>query len=103
MRNHNRGQGINSLKCTDLPVPREGELPSDHESGTGNTKDEGELEALEESRYFFEERDVFCFFGGCTPGHVDFKEVGQERLRHVEGNTAQEDGKEEEPFEVFVD
>jgi len=80
MRNYNRSQWVDSLEGTDLPVPREGELSSNHETSAENAEYEGELESFEKSWHFFKKGDVFCFFGCCTPGHVDLKEMRQECL-----------------------
>ena len=102
MRNHYSSQRVDRLKAGDLPVPRENEFPGDYEPAAKDAEHEGELEALEQARHFLEEGDVFHFFGRCAPGYVDFEEVGQQRLRYVKGDAAEEDGEEEEPFEIFV-
>lgn len=75
MRSNNSAQWINSHKIIDDPIPRECIHSSDHETSTGEAENEGKLEALEKTGYFFEEGDVFDFFSGCPPGHVDFEEV----------------------------
>lgn len=75
MRSNNSCQRIDSNEVIDDPIPWECIHPSDHETGAGEAKDEGELEALEKTRHFFKEGDVFYFFGSCSPGHVDFEEM----------------------------
>lgn len=101
MRSNNSCQGIDSNEVIDDPIPWECIHASDHETGAGEAEDEGKLEALEETRHFFEEGDVFYFFGRRSPCHVNFEEMAKERLGDVEGDTTQEDSEKKKPFEVF--
>lgn len=103
MADNDRSQGINSHKVINAPVPRKHRCARNHKSRARNTEDEGEFETLHKSRHFFEKGGVFDFLGGSAPRHVDFEEVAEKRLGDVHRYSAQEDGEEEEPFEVFED
>lgn len=103
MASNNRTQRINRYKTRNPPLPRQRNRTRDHNSRTHGAENERPLKALEQAREFFEERSVFDFFRGGAPRHIDFEEVAEEGLRHVEGNSAKEDGEKEQPFEVFED
>ena len=100
-----RGHGQDGDEILDLPIGRNegtgGE--DDHADYAQDGKGHAELEALEDLGHFDEEVGEFHFFRGRTPGHVDFEHVGEESLRHVEGETAEEDTEHEGPFEVHDD
>jgi hypothetical protein len=103
MADNDGGQGVNSHEVIDAPVPRKRHSARNHKTSAKNAEDEGEFEALHEARNFFKEGCVFDFLGGCAPGHVDFEEMTEKRLRDVDRDAAEEDGKQEEPFEVLED
>ncbi|TGO72459.1 hypothetical protein BELL_0452g00050 [Botrytis elliptica] len=96
-------QGENGDKRIDSPIPGHDERAHNHAGGHENAEEEGVFEALEQTRDFFKEGDVFDFFGRGAPGHVDFEEMAEQGLGDVHGEAAEEDGHEEEPFEVFED
>lgn len=101
MTHDDRTQRENGNKSIDSPIPGHGERAHNHTCSHEDAEEESVFEALEQTRDFFKEGDVFDFFGGGAPGHVDFEEMTEERLGDVHGEAAQEDGHEEEPFEVF--
>ncbi|TGO57386.1 hypothetical protein BCON_0066g00350 [Botryotinia convoluta] len=96
-------QRKNRDKSIDSPIPRHDERAHNHTRGHENAEEECVFEAFEQTRDFFEEGHVFDFFGRGAPRHVDFEEMAEERLGDVHGEAAEEDGHEEEPFEVFED
>lgn len=75
----------------------------DHARDTHEREGEAELELLDDLGHLDEEVGEFGFLGRRAPGHVDFEHVRQEGRRHVEGETAEEDGEHEDPFEVLED
>jgi hypothetical protein len=103
MTNNNRAQRINRHEILNPPLPRHHRRAHNHHGHHAEAKYEREFEALEQPRDFFEKGDVLDFLGRGAPGHVDFEEVAEEGLGDVEGDAAEEDGEEKEPFEVFDD
>ena len=92
-----------SHEIFDLPVRRDERAASedDHAGDTEQGEGHAELELLEHFGHFDEEIGELGFFGGGTPGHVDFEHVGEERGRDMEREPAEEDSEHENPFEVF--
>ncbi|TEY70290.1 hypothetical protein BOTCAL_0107g00030 [Botryotinia calthae] len=103
MTHNHRTQREDSNKSIDYPIPRHGDRAHNHAGGHENAEDESVFKALEQTRDFFKESYVFDFFGGGAPGHVDFEEMTEQRLGDVHGESTEEDGHQEEPFEVFED
>lgn len=64
----------------------------DHGSDSENRKRERILEVLQDARDFDPEIGELGFLACGTPRHVDLEHVGQEGLRNVEGEAAEEDG-----------
>jgi hypothetical protein len=77
MANNDRAQRIDGDEVLDLPFPRDGDGADNHHGRHAEAEDEGKLKALEESRDFFEKRDIFDFFGRGAPCHVDFEEMAE--------------------------
>jgi len=78
MTDKHRRKRENRHEIPNLPLPRHIIRTNDHPDRTPNTEHEGDFEAFEESRYFFEEDDSFDFLGGRAPCHVNFEEVGEQ-------------------------
>ena len=103
MTNNNRTQRVYRLKSRDLPLPRHRRRTRYHNSRTHKAEKKRPFEALKQSGEFFEERCVFYFFWGGSPGHVDFEEVAEEGLGYVQRDSTKKDGEKRKPFEVFED
>jgi hypothetical protein len=101
MASHHCSKWVNRNERRDTPIPWQGHCACDHNSRAYEAKYEGKLESFEETREFFKERGVFNFLRSSSPGHIDFKEMAEKRLRDVEGYSAEEDAHEEKPFKVF--
>lgn len=103
MADNNRTQRIYCHETPDPPIPRQRNRACDHNPGTCEAEKEGPFEAFQQPGKFFEKGGVFDFFYGGSPAHADLEEVAEERLGYVNGDAAQEDGEEKEPFEVLED
>lgn len=94
--------GQDGDEITNLPV-RWDEVcrgEEDHADDADQGEEHAELELLEHLGHLDEEVGEFGFLGRRPPRHVDLEHVGQERLRDVQGQAAQEDTQHEGPFEV---
>jgi len=80
MTEDNGAQGINGNELGDAPLPWDDSSSNSHAHGADDAKGKGVLETFKKSWQLFKERCVFDFFGGGTPLHVDFEEVGQDSL-----------------------
>jgi len=103
MANNNRTQRIYRHKTRNPPLPRQRRRARNHDPRTRQAEKESPFEAPEQAREFFKERGVFDLLCSGAPRHVDFEEMAEERLGHVKGDSAQEDGEEEQPFEILED
>jgi len=103
MASNDRAKWVNRHKVRNSPFPRQRHGAYDHHDSAEEAEHERKLKSLQKPREFFEERCIFNFFGRGSPGHVDFEEVAEKGLWYVEGDPAEEDGEEGQPFEVFED
>ena len=103
MADNNRTQRVNRHEISNPPLPRHRRRPRNHNARTRKAKHKRPLESPQQPRKFFEERRVFDFFSGGAPTHVNLEEMADEGLRDVNGDSAEEDGEEEEPFEILED
>lgn len=74
---------------------------NDHSDDHNDAKEEGEFELFEDLGDFFEESCASGFFRSRTPGHVDAEHVREYGLRYMQGDATEEDGEEEDPFQVL--
>jgi hypothetical protein len=88
MADYDSSKRIDSHEVVNAPVPRKRRRTCDHQTRASNAKYKHVFETLDEARDFFEKGCVFDFFGGGAPGHVDFKEVAEEGLGDVHGDSA---------------
>ena len=105
MTGRHRGHGQDSDEIRNLPVVRHERrlCEHDHAGDPDKSKGKAELELLDDFGHFDEEVGEFGFLGRGTPSHVDFEHVRKEGGGHVEGETTEEDGEHENPFEVLED
>lgn len=106
MTPHHGRQRPDRRKEPNPPFPRNKSTHTTHKNhphGHQQTPDERKFEFLQEFWDLIEEGRVGDFFGSSTPTHVDAEHVGQEGLRYVEGDAAEEDCKERYPLEVLDD
>ena len=97
------GHGQDGDEIGDPPIGRNKRRASedDHADDEDEGEDEGEFEFFENLGDFLEEIRVFGFFGGCSPGDVDFEHMAEKGVGDVEGETTEENSEHEGPFEVF--
>lgn len=103
MTDSHRRHGQNGHEILDVPPIRNERryCQDDHTHNTHDRKCDAELEPLQHLWHLDEEVGEFSFLGRRTPCHIDFEHVGQQGLRDVQGEAAEEDGEHEDPFEVF--
>ena len=100
---HHARQRHNRLELVDVPRKRNkirlghNHQPGHRHDGEGYAKPE----LLQHLRDLDEEVRKLEFLRGRAPCHVDLEHVGQDRLRHVNGDAAEEDEEHEEPLEIF--
>lgn len=92
MTNNNRTERENRHEISNLPLPGQDLCTHNHYDSRGKAENERVFEAFQQAGQFFEEDDVFGFFGRCAPCHVDFEEMRKEGLGDVQGDPAEEDG-----------
>lgn len=103
MTSNHRSQRIDRHKSINPPIPWECRRARNHQPRTRKTENKCKLKTFEEAWDFFKERYVFDLLCGGTPCHVDLEKVTEEGLGYVEGDATEEDGEEEEPFEILED
>ena len=107
MKHHHHTQRPNRRKGRDLPVvgdhPAHWAHATQHGHGRGHdkTKDERELELAQDPWHLVEEGRLLGLLARRTPRHVDGEHMGGNRLRHVDRDTAEEDGQQGQPGEVL--
>jgi hypothetical protein len=85
----------------DLPAPGGGGTEIDHPADQGQDAGVHPLEIAEDLGYLLEEVRVVLFLGGGAPLHVDAEHVREDRQVEVEGQAAEEDREQAQPFEVL--
>ena len=71
----------------DAPPMRRTNAQVNHHGGRENAERKGAPESSDDARNLLEERHMFHFLRSSTPGHVNAKEMTEERLRNMERNT----------------
>ena len=94
-KRHRRGEAL------DLPPSWRKATEENHDAHQRDDAHVHPLEALEDLRHLLEEVAVLRLLGRGAPLHVNAEHVGQERQVQVEGEPAEEDGKQRHPGEVF--
>lgn len=100
---NNSAEWVDGDESVDLPEIGSELREHNHHCCAEEAEDEGTLEVLNQLRDFLEEGCVFGFLAGSSPRHIDAEEVGEDSLRDVQRDTAQEDGKKRDPGEVLDD
>jgi hypothetical protein len=99
----NHAHGINRHKIRNLPAVwyERAKCQNTHPNNTEQANRKTVLEPLQHARHFNKEVGEFGFLGRRAPLHVVLEHVCEKRRGHVQGETAEEDGEHEDPFEVF--
>jgi hypothetical protein len=79
---------INRHKARNPPLPRQSCRTRDQNPGSSEAENKSPLKAFEQSGEFFKEGGVFDLLHGSYPRHVNFEEVAEKSLRHIEGDPA---------------
>lgn len=105
MTRRNRRHRQNRHKISNNPIMRHKtpQRQHDHSCYPSESKHHAPLEAAQDPWDLDEEVGQLGFLGGRAPGHVYFEHVGEERGGDVQGEAAEEDSEEEDPFGVFED
>lgn len=73
----------------------------DHTSDHHHAKSKGEFELAENGGDLVEERRLGLLLGRRAPRHIDAEHMRRNRLADVDGDAAEEDGQERQPFQVL--
>ena len=109
VRRDHRAQGPNCREQLDLKIVWDDlangpdARKDDHHGHQCDADRKGIFEAPDHQLHLVEEFDVGGLLGGGAPAHVDGEHVRENGLGNVEGDTAEEDGEEGNPGEVFED